>query len=354
MFANAVWGRRKAGEEMLRVRYDFCSMKMYARLRTMLLKLDQIIAQSGLGFSGSEGVLLSFLFHGLFDEIADAQQGITVEMFESFVEYFHRHSYTFVSPNEIAHGLDSAGKYVLITFDDGYFSNAKALPILERHGIPAALFVSTDHVLEGKAFWWDVVERESLKRRVPQQQVNLLHDSLKKLRTADAEAFVQAEFGSRALRPLGDCDRPFTLSELREIAKHPLISLGNHTSNHDILTNYNAMEIRAQIESAQEIIGSIIGKAPDFIAYPNGEISDAVLEAARGAGMQFGLSVNAGRNRLPIEPGSLAAMKLKRFALTGDAAIEPQCHLSRSIFSLYRAGCSMKKSLASRFAAQPA
>ena len=126
-------------------------MKMYTRLGSMLLKLDQIIAQSGLGFSRSEGVLLSFLFHGLFDEIADSQQGITVEMFECFIEYFHRHSYTFVSPNEVAHGLDSAGKYVLITFDDGYFSNVKALPVLERHGIPAALFVSTDHVLRGQS-----------------------------------------------------------------------------------------------------------------------------------------------------------------------------------------------------------
>ena len=211
----------------------------------MLLKLDHIIAQSGLSFSGSEGVLLSFLFHGLFDDLEDPestasepQQGITVQMFECFVEYFHRHSYTFVSPNEVAHGLDSNGKYVLVTFDDGYFSNAKALPVLERHGIPAALFVSTDHVLQGKAFWWDVVERESLKRRMSQRQVNQVHESLKRLRTPDAEAFVQAEFGPRALRPLGDRDRPFTLPELRDIAKHPLISLGNHTSNHDILTNY--------------------------------------------------------------------------------------------------------------------
>ena len=329
-------------------------MKMYNRLGSMLLKLDQIIAQSGLGFSRSEGVLLSFLFHGLFDEIADSQQGITVEMFECFIEYFHRHAYTFVSPNEVAHGLDRAGKYVLITFDDGYFSNVKALRVLERHGIPAALFVSTDHVLQGKAFWWDVVERESLKRQVPPQQLNQIHESLKKLRTADVEAFVQAEFGPRSMRPSGDCDRPFTLPELRELAKHPLISLGNHTSNHDILTNYSAAEIREQIESAQEIIGSLVGKAPDFIAYPNGEISDAVIEAARSAGMQFGLSVNPGRNRLPIKPGSPAAMQLKRFALTGDAAIEPQCHLSRSAFSLYRAGCSVKKSLESRFAAQPA
>jgi peptidoglycan/xylan/chitin deacetylase (PgdA/CDA1 family) len=327
----------------------------------MLLKLDQIISHSGLGFSSSEGVLLSFLFHGLFDDIAnqnspdaEPQQGITVEMFESFIEYFHQNSYTFVSPNEVAHGLDSNGKYVLVTFDDGYFSNSKALPILERHGVPAALFVSTDHVLQGKAFWWDVVERESLKRRVPQKDLNQMHRSLKRLRTPAAEEFVQAEFGEAALQPLGDSDRPFTLPELREIAKHPLISLGNHTSNHDILTNYSVTEIRAQIESAQEVIASVAGIAPNFIAYPNGQISDVILEAAKDAGMQFGLSVNPGRNRLPIEAGSLAAMKLKRFSLTGDAAIEPQCRASRSLFSLYRAGRSMKKNFGARFAPQPA
>src|ERR1700761_1581266 len=152
-------------------------MTISARLGSMLLKLDQIISHSGLGFSSSEGVLLSFLFHGLFDDFAnqnspdaEPQQGITVEMFESFIEYFHQNSYTFVSPNEVAHGLDSNGKYVLVTFDDGYFSNSKALPVLERHGIPAALFVSTDHVLQGKAFWWDVVERESTKRQMPAKQ----------------------------------------------------------------------------------------------------------------------------------------------------------------------------------------
>src|SRR6202000_1036374 len=183
-------------------------MNVYARLGSMLLRLDQSIAQAGLGFSGSEGVLLSFLFHGLFDdpigldaERGEAQQGITVGMFECFVEYFQRHCYTFVSPNEVAHGLDSNGRYVLVTFDDGYFSNTKALPVLERHGVPSALFVSTDHVVEGEAFWWDVVERESLKRRVPQEQMNQVHETLRKLRTADAEAFVRAEFGARALRP---------------------------------------------------------------------------------------------------------------------------------------------------------
>ncbi len=334
---------------------------MYARLRSMLLRLDHIIAHSGLALSDSEGVLLSFLFHGLFDDADGSastgmgvQQGITVEMFECFVEYFQRHCYTFVSPNEIAHGLDPAGRYVLVTFDDGYFSNTKALPVLERYGIPAALFVSTDHVLHGKAFWWDVLERESSSRRTPRRQVNQLSETLKRLRTPDAEAFVQREFGLCALRPLGDRDRPFTLAELREIAKHPLITLGNHTSNHDILTNYRSSEIREQIENAQEIIGSIVGRAPNFIAYPNGEISDEILKAAKDAGMRFGLSVNPGRNSLPIEAGSLEAMNLKRYALLGDSAIEPQCRVSRSMFSLYRAGRWVKRNWDTRFAPQPA
>ncbi len=337
-------------------------MTMYARIRAMLLKLDRMIAYSSLAFGGSEGVLLSFLFHGLFEHFEDAhsgvmepQQRITVEMFRRFVEYFQQHGYTFVSPSEISRGLDSSGKYVLVTFDDGYFSNTKALPILERYGIPAALFVSTDHVIQGKAFWWDVVERESLRRQLTSKQTRQTLDKLKRLRTADAEASVVAQFGARALQPVGDLDRPFTLAELREIAKHPLVSLGNHTSNHDILTNYTATEMMAQIQSAQETIVSIVGKAPDFIAYPNGDMSDEILEAAKSAGMKFGLSVNPGRNRLPIEPGSLDAMKLKRFTLTGDSGIEAQCRVSRSLFSFYRVGRTVKRSVGSRFSPlQPA
>ena len=287
--------------------------------------------------------------------LTEPAQGITVEMFRRFVEYFQQHGYTFVSPTEISHGLDSGGKYVLVTFDDGYFSNMKVLPILERYGIPAALFVSTDHVIQGKAFWWDVVERESLRQHMTRQHTRRIFESLKRLRTADAEASVMAQFGARALQPVGDLDRPFTLAELREFAKHPLISLGNHTRNHDILTNYTAAEMMAQIQGAQETLASIVGKAPDFIAYPNGDMSDEILAAAKRAGMRFGLSVNPGRNRLPIQPGSLDAMKLKRFTLTGDSEIEAQCRASQSLFSLYRVGRTVKRSVGSRFSPlQPA
>lgn len=334
---------------------------MYARARAMLLTLDRLIARSSFAMGNEEGVLLTFLFHGLFSdtkethsELADPQR-ITVEMFRRFLDHFQKHSYTFVSPNDISRGLHPSGKHVLVTFDDGYYSSTKALPLLEAFRVPAVLFVSTQHVIQGKAFWWDVLERRAYSRGVPRKQVQHMVEKLKRLKTSEAEAQVRAQFGADALRPVSDVDRPFTPLELRDIAAHPLISLGNHTTDHAILTNYSPAEVRAHIEEAQDDLQQLTGKIPTIIAYPNGNENPAIVDAARSAGIRFGLGVHPGRNSLPLEAGSQTAMTLKRFTLTGDCAIEAQCRVSRSLFSLYRVGRRVKRKVDSGFSPlQPA
>ena len=50
--------------------------------------------------------------------------------------YYLAHSYTFISTVDVLNGLDPQKKYVLITFDDGYYKNHLALPILRRYGMP--------------------------------------------------------------------------------------------------------------------------------------------------------------------------------------------------------------------------
>ncbi len=324
-------------------------MAMNDRIRETLVALDRLIARSPLAMGNEDGVLLSFLFHSLYtgaDElrsaVVDPQQGITIEMFRRFIDHFQKHAYTFVSSTDVTKGLRPGGKYVLVTFDDGYYNNVRALPVLEEFHIPAVLFVSTRHVKEGRAFWWDVVERETLKRGTPLEQVRDLCVSLKRLRTAGAETQIANQFGADSLKPVSDLDRPFTPAELRDFAQHPLIALGNHTRDHAILTNYSAEEVLAQIQGGQDDIWAMTGKSTDIIAYPNGDESPAIIDAAKSLGMRFGLSVNPGRNRLPLRPGSRDAMTLKRFTLTGDSAIEPQCRMSRSGVSLYRSARSMK------------
>jgi len=49
---------------------------------------------------------------------------------------------------------------VAVSFDDGYADNLHcALPILDRYGIPATFFLTTEPVRTGREFWWDELER---------------------------------------------------------------------------------------------------------------------------------------------------------------------------------------------------
>jgi peptidoglycan/xylan/chitin deacetylase (PgdA/CDA1 family) len=325
-------------------------MTMQVRIKSTLLALDRLIAQCSLAMRNEQGVLLSFLFHGLFEDpeesrsgTVDPQQGITVEMFRRFIAHFQAESYTFVSVADISNGLPPGGKYVLVTFDDGYYNNVRALPVLESFGVPALLFPSSGHVKQGKAFWWDVAQREMLKRGRSVKEIHRLCGGLIRLKTADAEAQVLKWLGPVSFKPVSDLDRPFTPAELRDFSNHPLLSLGNHTSDHAVLTSYSAAEVRAQIQAAQDDIHDMTGKSPEIIAYPCGNESTEVRNVATSLGLRFGLGVAPGWNKLPIQPASRAAMKLKRFTLWGDRAIEPQCHLSRSEFSLYRMAHNVKR-----------
>jgi len=317
--------------------------RCYAGLRSSIRGLDQMLASVCLGAVGEPRSLLIFLFHSLFrdgDEaragVVDPQQSITVDMLRRFVSHFLEHSYRFVSPADIVKGLDSGGRNVLITFDDGYYNNLRALPVLEEFGVPAVFFVSSDHIEKGKAFWWDVVFREFRKRHRTDPEIRDAIAGYKRLTTAAVESDLRLQFGDAALSPVADLDRPFRVAELEEFAKHPLVFMGNHTKDHAILTNYSDAEARKQISDGQKDIFEMTGRMPEMIAYPNGKASPAIQAAAWDAGLRLGVGVCPGKNRVPLQVDTGRAMEMKRFTLWGDAEIEMQCRISRSSLSLYR------------------
>jgi peptidoglycan/xylan/chitin deacetylase (PgdA/CDA1 family) len=305
--------------------------------------LDESLANLTLRFGRERNHLISFLFHGLFTGPAeltsgsmDPQQAITVDMFRTLVRHFKSRSYRFVSPSDIVQGLPPGGKYILITFDDGYYNNVRALPVLEEFDIPAIFFISTGHIKQQKAFWWDVLYREYCKSPEQLSRINRVITAYKLLKTHEVEAHLKKAYGDNALRPVGDLDRPFSSSELREFAAHKRVFLGNHTMDHAILTNYSRGEICEQISAAQEDLKEITGQVPAIIAYPSGGVSQEIFQIARDAGLNLGIGVRPGRNQLPIKTFSSRAMILRRFTLWGDRGIEQQCRVSRSGISLYR------------------
>jgi peptidoglycan/xylan/chitin deacetylase (PgdA/CDA1 family) len=321
-------------------------------LRHATLAIDTLLA----GISTRDnGVLLSFVFHGLFESeterkhaAMDPQQGVTVEMFRRFISYFRKKSYAFLSPQDLLGRIGNHTNCVLITFDDGYYNNTRAVPVLEEFGVPAVFFISSSHVTSGKAFWWDIVHREMRKENQSESAISRAMASYKTLRTSKVETALRQRYGEKAMRPAGDLDRPFTPGELREFAKHPLVFMGNHTDDHAILTNYSRAEMREQVQRCQDAIESMTGERPQAIAYPNGNSSPEVHEAVRDVGLQLGFGARPGGNRLPLESDGKETLSLKRFTLWGDRSIDAQCSVSRSRFSLYTVLNDVRDKLALR------
>jgi peptidoglycan/xylan/chitin deacetylase (PgdA/CDA1 family) len=274
----------------------------------------------------SDARVVIVLFHALFQNrrevvsgVCDPQQGITVEFFAQFLESLLTQGVA-IRDLEEAFRDPAPGLTAVITFDDGYVNNLHAAAVLEKFRVPATFFISTRHVQEHKSFWWDAVYREGMRRHESAEVMHGRVRALKALRADQIESRLHEWFGPGALTPVSEVDRPFTPPELAEFARSPYVRLGNHTGNHAILVNYDADGIRQEIEEAQGVLAGITGTSPRSIAYPNGNFNAKVTEIAKAAGLEFGLTVRAGTNRV----GRHAPMELHRVTIWSVPAAHRQ------------------------------
>jgi len=310
---------------------------MVRYLKVVVRVGSDALARGHVRLFGEKSALITGLFHSLFQsqeeinsKLVHPLEGITVESFRRFVEYFLSQGYTVVTPREILNGLKESGKYLLLTFDDGYYNNHRALPVLREFQVPAVFFISTDHVQQGKCFWWDVLYRERIRQGKDLQTINVETERLKSLTANEIEGRLISAFGEAAFRPIGDLDRPFTPSELKQFSEEELVTFGNHTCNHAVLTNYSEAGMADQIRGCQSALEEIVGERPLIISYPNGNYSDEVIRQSVGAGLELGLTVVPRKNSLPLKGNKRHLMQLGRFILRGNVDLVRQYELIRS------------------------
>ena len=302
------------------------------------------MARAYLAMRPEQNALMPFLFHSLFRNqremdlnVVEPLERTTVAQFRQLVEYYLEHGYRFVSPAELLRGLTPAGKYALITFDDGYYNNSLALPVLNEFKVPAVFFISTNHVRQNKCFWWDVFYRERIAEGATRRQIYGETLGLKGMRTDEIEAMLVRRFGDRTLAPRGDIDRPFTPAELREFASCPYVHLGNHTADHAILTNYSPEQVRTQVAEAQNALEEMTGVTPTAIAYTTGAHDPRIVEICAEEGLKLGVTVRPHKTALPIKAGWEGMLRIGRFCPNGDVPMVTQCRTYRSDLQLYGA-----------------
>jgi len=132
---------------------------------------------------------------------------------------------------------------IAITFDDGTADFADvAVPILERHRIPATLYLATDFI-----------ERQT---------------------------------------PFPDNGRPLSWSALADVNATGLVNVGSHTHRHLVLDRVSEAEAADELDHSIELIGDRLGVRPADFAYPKAVAPSA--GANRAVRMRFRSAALAG------------------------------------------------------------
>ena len=212
---------------------------------------------------------------------------------------------------------------VAITFDDGYADNLhNALPLLERYGAPATVFLATAWIGRAEQFWWDRLSaivmsinpvpprvnlrvgddeftwERSAKSDKRDRATNELHlavwSKLVVAKDHDREVAMDHLLDYATCEPeIDSTTRPMTQDELRRMASSPLIEIGAHTTSHCSLPDLPPETQLEEIEASRQQCRAFTGEFPSSFAYPFGDLDADTPELVKSAGFERACSTQS-------------------------------------------------------------
>lgn len=173
-------------------------------------------------------------------DTSESPISVAPEVFRAQAQFLASGRVRVLSLIALTQAPEDAGDAVALTFDDGFTNIAEqALPLLLELGLPATVFVVTDHV--GKTNAWG--------GRVASGIPTL---------------------------PLMDWD---TLATWEGRG----IDVGAHTRRHVDLTTVSGATLEDEIVGSAEHIAGTLGRRPEAFAYPYGRVSSEAARIARAS-----------------------------------------------------------------------
>jgi peptidoglycan/xylan/chitin deacetylase (PgdA/CDA1 family) len=144
----------------------------------------------------------------------------------------------------------TAGFFVCVTFDDGYYDTLEnAVPVLRELGIPATIFVPTGAIDGTAGLYWYT------------QQPRML-----------------------------------SWDDLRDLTRDPLVSIGAHSRRHPNLTHLPDDEAWAEIAGSKKDLETQLGCEVTSFAYPAGFAGEREASMVAEAGYRVGVTTSPGPN----------------------------------------------------------
>jgi peptidoglycan/xylan/chitin deacetylase (PgdA/CDA1 family) len=166
---------------------------------------------------------------------------------------------------------EPSGKVVAVTFDDGYSSvHEIARPVLDRHGMPATVFVPTAHMDSGKPMRWEGIDK-----------------------------WVGGPHEHELL--------PLSWEQVRSLAGAGW-EIGSHTVSHPHLPALDDTRLRAELAESRQVCAEMTGVDCTSVAFPYGESDLRVQRAAEAAGYSVAAA-------LSTEQGEISAFARPRVSV---------------------------------------
>lgn len=236
---------------------------------------------------------------------------ISATMLERHIDWIARR-YAIVSIDDVAFHLETNQPFrratAAVTFDDGYRDVYEhAFPLLQRKGIPSAVFVVTDLMGTGRPQIFDrlyLVLRRMQESGVPLQLMGLRDADPLKLMTLALNAFPQIEIEAsltsleqRFRIETGELEgtAPLTWDMVATMNRAGVI-IGSHTASHCLLPSESIETAKRELVSSRQTLEARLGHPVTHFAYPDGRYNPEVIEAVSAAGYRFGYSICESRD----------------------------------------------------------
>lgn len=272
--------------------------------------------------SGLGGILL---FHRIHDpkpyEFGSHSLSVTPENFRRVIRTLAGQGYEFLTMTGLANRLrnreEPRGKFVCLTFDDGYADNyTTAYAICRQLAVPMTVYLVSGFVRREFPMWSFGLEEvlasnEVLRFTWEDKELRLDADSMRKKRLAysTVAALFRASPPNKIKRACADLGARYgidfmalsdqnllTPAMIREMHASGLVEFGAHSVHHPCLSGLDSHDSHWEITEAMRDCRSLLGTEIRHFAYPYGDSNaygEREIAFCREAGFQTAVTTES-------------------------------------------------------------
>ena len=218
------------------------------------------------------------MLHSVVDDDAfypEAMLRCPVGRLDWILRWLKANGFAFVTLDEAIARLDQpqSAPFAAFTCDDGYADNlTHALPVMERHNTPFTVFVTTGMMTGEIDAWWFGLSRLIATRNsieLADKRFDCSDRNAKRRTFRVIESMIHANYAllpevKRLIEANGiDChalalQEGLSREQLRELAAHPLVTIGGHTTTHIALAQATAPEVDKEMRDNRVFLEGIV------------------------------------------------------------------------------------------------